>query len=271
MFHVERRNGGGVAGDPAPSQDGAPGTPEEVSVEGCWAALRRKLERIGIEDIDAAMEAFRVYLKELDAWSGKANLTAIRDPREIIIKHFVDSLTCLEAASFEASMSVIDVGTGAGFPGIPIRIARPGIKLLLLDASRRRVTFLWAVCRRLGLEDVEVVHGRAESLAREARYRERFDRAVARAVAPLPVVMEYCLPFLAPGGLFVAQIGPGYSGALNAAEEVASILGGSIEGRLSLSLPMDMGERCLLTLRKVCPSPPGYPRRAGIPERRPLP
>jgi 16S rRNA (guanine527-N7)-methyltransferase len=147
---------------------------------------------------------FDLYLKELVEWNQKFNLTSVTEPQEIQTRHFDDSLSVLEAVDLK-NQSVVDIGAGAGFPGIPLKIARPGIKLTLIEATRKKVEFLQHLIKTLGFEGAEAVWGRAETLSEQEKYKEKYDVAVARAVAKLPELVEYCLPFLKPGGLFVAM------------------------------------------------------------------
>jgi 16S rRNA (guanine527-N7)-methyltransferase len=166
--------------------------------------------------------------------------------------------------------TLIDVGTGAGFPGIPLKIVFPHLRVVLLDSLRKRVDFLKDLIRELGLDQVEAIHGRAETVARESVYREQFDLATARAVARLPVLAEYCLPFVRVGGWFVAMKGPEAGKELEEAEGALRKLGGGDVSKEDLLLPAGKGERKLLIIRKQSPTPASYPRRPGIPVKQPL-
>ncbi|MCU0640848.1 MAG: 16S rRNA (guanine(527)-N(7))-methyltransferase RsmG [Candidatus Margulisbacteria bacterium] len=170
---------------------------------------------------------FDLYLNELLEWNQKFNLTAITDPAEIRVRHFQDSLSVLEALELK-DQQVVDIGPGAGFPGIPLKIVRPGIKLTLVEATRKKVDFLNHLIKALELTDVAAVWGRAETVQKEKRYAGRFDVALARAVAKLPVLLEYSLPFLKPGGLFVAQKQAAVQAEIDAAQPVLKKLGGRL-------------------------------------------
>lgn len=226
-------------------------------------------EEMGLSLAAPVLEKFRIYLEELLHWNRSVNLTRITYPEEVVVKHFLDSLTCLRALPLADGERVLDVGSGAGFPGVPLRIVRD-IRLVLLDSSRKRVEFLQHLCRELGLADVEVLHGRAEDLGRREGYREAFAVVLARAVASLDVLAEYCLPLTAQGGYFLAQKGPKAEEELAAASGAIGLLGGKLARVERVVLPAGAGERCLILIQKVNGTPPQYPRKAGIPAKRPL-
>ncbi|CAM3413637.1 16S rRNA (guanine(527)-N(7))-methyltransferase RsmG [Hydrogenibacillus schlegelii] len=228
------------------------------------------LENRGLP-IDAAARArLGRYIELLLAWNERMNLTAITEPEAIWVKHIYDSLTVFLSPHDPSPRSVIDVGTGAGFPGLPMKIVRPELSLVLLDAREKRLRFLEAVVADLGLQDVRLVHGRAEVLGRDPAYRDRFDLAVARAVAPLSVLAELFLPFVRPGGLAVAWKGERGREELAGAGRAITALGAEVAAVEPLALPGAYGSRVLLWFRKVHPTPERYPRRPGEPERRPL-
>ncbi|MHB1454146.1 MAG: 16S rRNA (guanine(527)-N(7))-methyltransferase RsmG [Saccharofermentanales bacterium] len=202
------------------------------------------------------------------------NLTAITEPGDIALKHFADSIAVipyLERASKHGmkGMKLADVGTGAGFPGIPLKIARPEIELTLIDSLRKRVGFLEDVTRTLGLENVHLVHARAEDAGNSQALRGSFDAVIARAVAPMPVLCEYCLPLVKTGGFFAAMKSD-VKDDLASAEYAISRLGGSVEEFYEYRLPDSDIYRTLIIIRKKLPTPEGYPRKAGIPEKEPL-
>ncbi len=204
---------------------------------------------------------FEIYSRELIEWNKKFNLTSVTDPDEIRTKHFEDSLSLLQTIKL-ANESVIDVGAGAGFPGIPLKLACPDIKLTLLEATKKKVEFLKHIISILSLENVEIIWGRAEEATREKR--ERFDLAVSRAVAKLNILSEYCLPFVKLGGLFVAYKEEEIEAEVEEAKKAIAILGGQI--REIKKFP----PRSLVIIDKIRETPPKYPRRAGMAKKRPL-
>ena len=204
--------------------------------------------------------AFEKYASLLVEWNKKINLTAITEESEIAVKHFIDSISLLKAVDIRTDASLIDIGTGAGFPGIPLKIMRPDIKLTLLDSLNKRLIFLDDVCISLGIE-AELIHGRAEELSQNKKYREKFDYAVSRAVANLPALCEYCIPYVRVGGSFAAMKGPDGQAELEAASKAISTLGCTVSKTETFTLP-DNISRTIIELRKVSPTPPAYPRRS---------
>jgi len=198
------------------------------------------------------------------------NLTAIEEDQEIIVKHFLDSLTALNALKLEDGMRLIDVGTGAGFPGVPLKICYPKIQLTLLDSLNKRINFLQELCQLLGLEKVEFIHGRAEDYGKNPEYRESFDYVVSRAVAELGILGEYCLPLVRKGGYFLALKGPLAEEELEKGKKALQILGGKVEEIISLHLPLREDKRTLVLIKKINPTPKQYPRKAGTPQKKPL-
>jgi len=237
-------------------------------VETMWEELYDLMPR-GLILPTGSAQLFSSYFEQLVQGNRKANLTAILEPRQVLLKHFLDSLALL-SWNHALTGPLLDVGSGAGLPGIPLKIALPGLEVRLLDSTRKRVEFLRSVIARLGLTGIDVLHGRAEELARQAEYRERFPLVVSRAVARLPVLLELCLPFVSPGGRFVAYKGPEAIQELSTAERALAELGAVTEEAFPYSLPDASGERCLLIFAKKTVTPPRYPRRAGTPEKRPL-
>ena len=232
--------------------------------------LREAAEAYGLCLTERMAEQFELYYELLLEWNKKINLTAITEPKEVAIKHMIDSLSCLDEKAFPIGASVIDVGTGAGFPGIPIKIFRPDLKLTLLDSLNKRIKFLQEVVERLELHEVECIHARAEEGARNKRLRENFDVAVSRAVARLQVLAEYCMPFVRIGGYFVALKGMKYAEEAKDGEHAAKVLGGAPCRAVPVHLPSLEDKRAVLYIEKVKATPKAYPRKAGTPDKNPL-
>lgn len=214
---------------------------------------------VGIELDDKQLSKLERYYELLIEWNKKMNLTRITEPEEVAVKHFADSLTLLNFVEIPEGASVIDVGTGAGFPGIPLKIARPDIRLTLLDSLNKRLTFLDEVCFELGIES-NLVHSRAEHASKNPPYREAYDLAVSRAVARMRVLAEYCLPYVKVGGQFAAMKGPDLREELEEAAEIIETLGGDITGFDEFSLN-NAGDRTIVTIEKTSKTPRGFPRR----------
>lgn len=232
------------------------------------AELVEKAEKLGLEISLSQAENFQAYMELLLEWNEKMNLTAITEPSAILEKHFLDSLTLLLIFPPKQGAKLIDVGTGAGFPGIPLKILRPDLDLTLLDSLNKRLSFLKELCAALKIEAV-FIHKRAEEAGQEKQMRESYDIAVARAVAPLNVLCEYCLPFVKTGGYFVAMKGPGASRELLEAMNAIAELGGGKPKTEAFTLPN--GEaRSLLLLPKMRVTPKRYPRHGGTIAKHPL-
>lgn len=222
----------------------------------------------GLELGERQKQQLEAYAELLIDWNSRMNLTAICQPEEIVVKHFLDSLLLLKHIDLPGGAAVIDVGTGAGFPGMVLKIARPDLELTLLDSLKKRISFLEELGRNLELP-VVAVHGRAEELGRRPEYRERYDLATARAVARLAVLGEYCLPFVKPGGRFISMKGPDVSAEI--AESVAALrlLGGSNPVVFSESLPDGSG-RSFVHIKKISQTPAKYPRASAKITKQPL-
>lgn len=217
-------------------------------------------------------DLFRRYFRELVEWNRAVNLTAIVDAHEVGARHFRDSLSVARVIPDEtlAGGSLLDVGSGAGFPGLPLKIAWPGLNVTLLESVGKKTAFLRHMVEVLGLEGVEIENGRAETLAHEPRLRESFDVVVSRAVAHMAALAELTLPFCKPGGIVVAQKKAGIDDELREAERAIALLGGALE-RIEVVDDVDPEDpRWLVALKKTAPSPDRYPRRPGIPAKRPL-
>ncbi len=227
-----------------------------------------------VEITDTLYQQLDTYARLLVEWNEKMNLTAITDPVGVAVKHFADSLTAAPLLP-EGKFSLIDVGTGAGFPGVPLALLREDCELTLLDSLNKRLTFLDAVCREVGLT-ANLVHARAEEGGRKPELRERFDVATARAVAALPTLCEYCLPFVKVGGRFLALKGPDGDREQEAAARAVATLGGKFVGAKTLTLPESPEEgvepmtRRLVEIAKVKPTPPKYPRQSAKIAKQPL-
>ena len=217
------------------------------------------------------VEAFELYYQQLVVWNERANLTAITDYEEVQIRHFLDSLSCLQVLTdLSPEVRCIDIGAGAGFPGLPLKIIRPQLRLTLLESTGKKVRFLEQMVRKLGVQGVELIKGRAEELGRRPDCRESYDVALARAVAQLPVLLEYALPLLKLRGVFVAQKGMEIEDEVEDARPAMEILGGRIKEVKTVQVPGIEAPRHLVVVEKVVPTPQEYPRRAGIPAKRPL-
>lgn len=219
---------------------------------------------------DQQCEQFAFYYQLLVETNRSLNLTAITEESEVYLKHFYDSLTLLKVHSFATTNQLIDIGTGAGFPGIPLKILFPDLEVVLLDSLRKRVDFLQTVVEQLALSKIKVIHGRAEDWARKEAYREQFDVAVARAVARLAPLAEYCLPFVRVGGRFIAMKGSRVVEEVDEATYALQVLGRAKLSLTPLTLPEQKGTRHLLVIEKHQHSPRKYPRKAGLPTKQPL-
>jgi 16S rRNA (guanine527-N7)-methyltransferase len=226
--------------------------------------------QLGLHLTRSQLSALSLYERELVDWNTRFNLTAIRDPQEIHIKHFLDSLTCLMAIRESPIEQLVDIGTGAGFPGIPIRIIYPKMRLTLVESVGKKAEFCRHVVNILELQGVEVVQERAETLGQNPAYRERFDWAVARAVAILPVLAEYLLPLVRVGGSMLAMKGENGPAEAHSAERAMRVLGGHLRQLIPVTLPGVAEERYLVVIDKVAATPNGYPRNVGVPAKRPL-
>ncbi len=232
------------------------------------AKLKEYASALGISLEDAQLEQFDCYAKTLVEWNQKMNLTAIIEPLEIVIKHFIDSLTLLTAVELPQGASVIDVGTGAGFPSVPVKIVRPDIRLTLLDSLNKRVVFLGALSAALKQEN-DCIHFRAEEAGRNPEYREQFDLATARAVAHLRELSEYCLPFVRVGGRFAAMKGGDVDAELAESSKAIELLGGEIEKMKHFSLPDD-SRRSIIIIKKISQNTTKYPRPSAKIAKNPL-
>ncbi len=237
-------------------------------MENIRAYLAENAEKMGICLTEAQTEKFQIYAQLLREWNEKINLTAITEPEEVAVKHFIDSLTVFSCIEPKEGAKVIDVGSGAGFPGIPMKLYREDIKLTLLDSLRKRITFLDEIGKQLQL-DIKCIHARAEEAGRDLALRMKFDIAVARAVAPLNILCEYCLPFVRMGGVFAAMKGPGGKEEAAGAKNAIQLLGCELEEIKTFVLP-DSSKRTVLLIRRVKSFSGEFPRHGSKIAKKPL-
>ena len=232
--------------------------------------LMKAAEEYGITLTSDQVDHFTTYFEMLVEWNEKINLTAITEAQDVAVKHMIDSLSCYDNEVFKTGATIIDVGTGAGFPGLPLKIFRPDLKVTLFDSLNKRILFLQAVAEKLGINDIRFVHSRAEDGGKSKQLREQYDVAVSRAVARLDVLCEWCLPFVAVGGFFVAHKGSRYSEELNDATGAIQRLGGEIAKIEKIKLPGLDDVRAIIYIKKIKKTPAAYPRRPGTAEKNPL-
>ena len=225
---------------------------------------------LGIQLSTSQIAALQQYERELLDWNTRFNLTAIDDPEKVRIKHFLDSLTCLLAMRDTEIDRVIDVGTGAGFPGLPLKIACPSIHLTLVESVGKKADFCRHVVKKLNLEGVEVLQERAEVIGQIPSHREQYNWAIARAVAVLPVLAEYLLPLVRIGGGIIAMKGESAPAEAHNADHAIRLLGGHLRKLLPVTLPGVADERYLVVVDKIAATPQAYPRRIGVPAKKPL-
>jgi len=225
-------------------------------------------EKLGVILEEQQINLFYQYMELIAEWNKRFNLTAISGQRDMVVKHFIDSLSVLKYIPVDAE-SLIDVGTGAGMPGIPVKLAAPHIRVVLLDSVGKKVNFLKETISVLSLEGIEAVKGRAEELGKVKGYRESFDICTARAVAPLNILLEYTLPFVKVEGLLIAMKGKD-AGEINQAEKALDILGGRVERVESLTLPGSDIKRNIILIKKFRHTPSQFPRKPGKPSKQPL-
>ncbi len=228
------------------------------------------LEELGVTLDASQIDQFLQYYELLVEWNSFMNLTAITEFQEVCIKHFLDSLSLIKVIDCHQPISVIDIGTGAGFPGIPLKIAFPELKITLLDSLGKRVKFLNEVITQLGLKDIEAIHGRAEDYAKPSALRESFDVCVSRAVANLATLSEYCLPYVKVGGCFVSYKSEKIMEEKQQAQKAITMLGGEIALQNEFTLPFSDIYRNLFVIKKTKQTPKKYPRKAGLPSKEPL-
>lgn len=241
----------------------------------CETEFKSSLKEFGLDISDQQMQMFETYYQMLTETNKVMNLTAITEKREVYTLHFLDSLSLLYAAQkanleLPSGCSLIDVGTGAGFPGLPLKIMRPDLHLTLLDSLNKRLNFLSSVISSEEIKDVNLVHARAEDGARDQKLREKFDFAVSRAVASLPVLSEYCLPYVKIGGFFAAYKTAAADEEIQSSEKALRVLGGKVISTQKFTLPGSDVQRSIIFIRKCAKTPKTYPRKAGTPKNKPL-
>lgn len=229
--------------------------------------MNELLSEINIEINENKIDMFYLYMQELLEWNKKINLTAIEDENEIILKHFIDSLTVQKY--IKNAQSIIDIGTGAGFPGIPLAIVNEKSNIVLLDSLNKRINFLNNVIQKLELSNVKAIHGRAEDLAKIVQHREKYDIVISRAVAPFNVLLEYMLPFNKVNSYTIAMKGSNIE-EVDISNNALKKLGGKIEKIEKINLPNTDIKRNIIIVRKIEETPKKFPRKAGIPKKEPL-
>ena len=229
-----------------------------------------EVNRISITLTETQLEQFRIYYEMLVEKNKVMNLTGITEWNEVLEKHFLDSISLIRAIDLSQELTVMDMGTGAGFPGIPLKIAFPNLKVTLADSLNKRVLFLQEVINVLKLEGIEAIHGRAEDLARDKKYREQYDLSVSRAVANLSTLSEYCLPFVKIGGQFISYKSGEIDEELVNSKKAVHVLGGKIENVEKFMLPSKEASRSFVMIKKERNTPRTYPRKAGTPSKEPL-
>lgn len=230
----------------------------------------KDLSELNVTLTDVQIEQFLIYYEMLVEWNQMMNLTAITEYDDVMKKHFVDSVSLVKAYDVTKDVKLIDVGTGAGFPGLALKIAFPNLKVTLLDSLNKRIQFLDAVVEKLNLNYVDTIHGRAEDLAKPNQLREQFDLCVSRAVANLSTLSEYCLPFVKVGGQFISYKSEKITEETGAAEKAISLLGGKIEKQVEFILPGSDIYRNLFVIKKIKETPRKFPRKAGMPAKEPI-
>jgi len=234
------------------------------------ALLAQLCQEIGLNLSGEQLRQFGQYYQQLLEWNKKFNLTAIEEEQEVIVKHFYDSLLGCRSSAWTGTGRLLDLGSGAGFPGLPLKLAFPHLEVVLVDSLQKRVGFLKHIITELGLRGIEAIHGRAEDLGQSGEQRENYDFVVSRAVAKMPVLSELCLPFVKVGGIFMAYKGPEGVEEFALAGKALEILGGKEKELLKFNLPLVGGQRIIISIEKVKLTPKAYPRKAGLPNKKPL-
>lgn len=232
--------------------------------------FENKLNALSIMLTDIQKQQFDQFYELLVEWNKVMNLTGITEYDEVNEKHFIDSLSLVKAIDVNKVETVIDIGTGAGFPGIPLKIAFPHLNVVLLDSLNKRIQFLNTVIMELGLKDIKTIHGRAEDFAKQSEYREKFDLCVSRAVANLSTLSEYCLPYVKVGGMFIPYKSGEIDDEVKQADKAICILGGKLDEVIKFQLPGTEVNRSFVKINKTQNTQKKYPRKAGLPSKEPL-
>lgn len=236
--------------------------------------LKNRMKNIGIEIDDEQTDKFLLFYDILLEWNKVMNLTAITDYKDVVDKHFVDSVSLIKTIDKEylksGNVYLIDIGTGAGFPGIPLKIIFPELNITLLDSLNKRIKFLNEVIKKIGLESIKTIHGRAEDFARQKEHREQYDLCISRAVANLAVLSEYSLPYVRRTGYFISYKSGDIENEVKESEKAVKILGGKVEDIVKFSLPGTDIQRSFVKINKINNTEKKYPRKAGIPSKEPL-
>lgn len=232
--------------------------------------LLERLKEINLFLNDNQIEQFLTYYDMLIEKNKVMNLTAITEYEEVVKKHFIDSLAVIRVYDMKKDLSIMDLGTGAGFPGIPLKIAFPNLKIILVDSLNKRINFLNEVIHSLELKDISAIHARAEDLGKDANYREQFDLCISRAVANLSILSEYCIPFVKKDGMFISYKSGSVKEELENSQKAIQLFGGRIEKIDNFIIPGTNIERSLIVIRKEENTPPKYPRSSGKPQKEPI-
>ena len=232
--------------------------------------FRSEAAPFGLELSDVQLEQYRTYFQWLVEWNEKMNLTAITDEEGVYFKHFYDSMTLLSVPQFRREGTLLDVGAGAGFPSLPVKIAAPDLNVTILDSLNKRIGFLNELVAALGLTNTKAVHGRAEDFGKQPGWRDGYDQVTARAVARLNVLAEFCLPYVKVGGHFFAMKGPDAENEVSEAKKAVDVLGGRVVDIVTTTLPNEAGTRNIIVVEKIKATPKPYPRKACTPSKNPL-
>ena len=233
-------------------------------------ALKKALELMGGPSDEVTVNKYQQYMEGVLDWNEKVNLTNITDPEEFVIKHFIDSIICIDYPELEEAGKIIDVGTGGGFPGVPLAIAAPDKEFILMDSLNKRLKIIDELCGQIGIGNVTTVHARAEELAKNKAHREQYDLCVSRAVANMATLAEYCLPFIKVGGCLMAYKGPDAEREVEEARKALYLLGGHVEEIREGNLKEFGIDHKVVIIKKVKNTPSKFPRKAGTPAKEPL-